>query len=222
MIMIRLRGKTRRLVPTRKQPWNLDCYAPAWSPNGKLIAFSVGRAYPPDDACVPVFNLGVVQPDGNRFRRLTRGRNDFLGPVCSPDSRRIAASPLRGTGIYAISARGGRVRTLVKPGHDPAWSPDGRSIAFRIDEPGGGGAIVVAAANGGDRRRVSLPRSLDFQPAWSRDSTRLTFVVRYSIERTPWRTQGDVWVMNADGTGRRQLTSGVADDQWPAWLPSLR
>ncbi|MFO7549235.1 MAG: hypothetical protein R6X29_10270 [Acidimicrobiia bacterium] len=79
----------------------------------------------------------------------------------------------------------------------PDWSPDGRWFAFVSDRGGSDGIYVMTAAGGG--LRLVGPGT---EPAWSPDGRRFAFVHDDAI-----------WVMNADGTGRRRLTE-PASDTW--------
>lgn len=109
-------------------------WAPSWSPDGRLILFSSNRD--------GLANLYLVELDGRAPRRLTDEGNNFLG-VWSPDGKRIAfTSDRRGEGdneIYVMSADGSRLEQLTDNAVDdaaPAWSPDGRYIAYHSYQQG--------------------------------------------------------------------------------------
>ena len=76
----------------------------------------------------------------------------------------------------------------------PAWSPDGRKIAF-----GGDGEIYVMNADGRGLRRLTRNPASDGSPAWSPDGRRIAF----GSERDG---NLEVYVMNTDGSGQRNLT----------------
>src|SRR5437870_4050396 len=82
--------------------------------------------------------------------------------------------------IFVSSADGSGQTHLTRAGSardlDPAWSPDGKWIAFaRHASPLGGTHIVVVHAAGwGTTRLTNLP-TIDRQPAWSPDGTRIAF-----------------------------------------------
>jgi Tol biopolymer transport system component len=122
--------------------------------------------------------------------------------------------------IYVMNADGTRVtRLTIEPSLDaqPAWSPDGKQIAFTSTRDGDDNDIFVMKANG-DRVTQLTANDVhaDVEPAWSPDGTRIAF----SSSR-----DGDfeIYVMNADGTGVTQLTNNAGfSDGEPAWSPDGR
>ena len=83
--------------------------------------------------------------------------------------------------------------------YNPAWSPDGRSIAFESDRDGTF-AVYVVAADGSGLTKLTPAGVEDSQPGWSPDGTRLVFT---SNQDGP----GHLWLMDATGGHRRRLTS---------------
>ena len=88
------------------------------------------------------------------------------------------------------------------PGH-PAWSPDGRRIAFDLDD----GRLGVMDADGGNATMLSFPGITASRPAWSPGGDRLVFDGISSV------TTPGLYVANLDGTGLRRLVRGAQ----PAW-----
>jgi TolB protein len=83
------------------------------------------------------------------------------------------------------------------------------------------GRIVVEAVDGfwianatGDATRLKIPgtRGNDHSPAWSPDGTKIAF-------NTFRKGDGEIFVMNGDGSGARELTFSLANDDDPAWSP---
>src|SRR5262249_52298679 len=125
---------------------SLDDTDPAWSPDGRRIAFARVVI---DFAAYPTA-LWVMDADGSHPRRLTKpGGPPYPAPSWSPDNDHIVFVRYRRRRrleIAVLDTRTGRVRTLATDAIDPAWSPDGRLIAFvwrstqlRTIRPDGGG-----------------------------------------------------------------------------------
>ena len=95
---------------------------------------------------------------------------------------------------------------------DPAFSPNGKKIAFWSTRGGNSADIFTMSANGTDQKRVTSSESSEFDPAWSPDGTRIAF--------TSFRTGGgDIYVINKDGSGLTRLTTSAQRDIEPAWSP---
>jgi TolB protein len=174
---------------------------PVWSPDGRTIHF--GRY--------------LVSTDGSGARKLP---NIPLIAVWSPDGRQIAFVANRKTGlpgpgaarskddseIYVMNADGSGTRRLThNVGYDgePAWSPDGRRIAFQRKRRVGGsnGEIYVMNADGSGKRNLTRNPAQDGSPSWSPDGRMIAFVSNRDGRRP------EPHVMNADGSGQRSLAA---------------
>jgi TolB protein len=122
------------------------------------------------------------------------------------------------TGIYLIRPNGtGERRVFTSPADDapldPAWSPDGRQIAY---VPGGhDGGVWVMRKDGTTRRRVTSGKGDSLFPSWSPDG-------RWIIFSDLARRSGfhDLYRVRTDGTGLRRLTRSAADELMSAWAPN--
>lgn len=197
------------------QPKNLtnhparDCY-PAWSPDGKLIAFASDR----DNAA----NIYVMDASGKNDRQVT-GEKSPAGrcycPSFSADGKTICYGRLENgkSTVHTVRIDGTDDRTIVTDAWDPAWSPDGSRIAF-AKQVGKTQRLCVCDPDGGhvtELRDADNPLGFTM-PAWSPDGARIAYsdAVNGALE---------LFLINADGTGRRQLTWAQFVNVYPAWAP---
>ena len=121
------------------------------------------------------------------------------------------------TDIYLVKADGtGTRRLTVQPSSetDPAWSADGKRIAFATDRDGNR-EIYVMDADGGATVRLTNEPSADYHPSWSPDGLRIAFV----SERDG---NAEIYVVNADGSNPVRLTNHASRDSDPVWSPDSR
>ncbi len=117
------------------------------------------------------------------------------------------------TDIYITNVDGTVERRLTNsPGLDgfPTCSADGQRIAFVSDRAGGGNwEIYVMNSDGTHQRRLTnTPGEDEAVPAWSPDAEQIAYA-------TDFNGDSKIWVMNTDGSDRKQLASGL----FPSWSP---
>lgn len=172
----------QHLTQLTDDPFNDDAW-PSWSPDGERLAFTSTR----DES--GYFSIFVLDVTTGEIEQYTAAEGvDDLWPAWSPDGRQIAFTSSRGEGwfhIYTMDA-GCRVPcddalhqvTGDDPVHDfdPAWSPDGKWIAFAAfrdpDSPDGLGfdyELFAIRPNGSGLTQLTFNEYIDeFTPAWTR------------------------------------------------------
>jgi TolB protein len=188
--VIKRDGSRKRRIARRFDPTT-----PAWSPDGRRIAFTAPG------------EVWIVGANGSGGRLVAHGASSDTHAVWSPDGRWIAYGA---SGVYVVSAAGGRPRLLSRRDEEALWSPGGRRIALVSSGPPREAGIFLAAPDGRERRR--LTRGLDSDPSWSPDGRAIAFRRGLLV--------GDIWVVNVDGSGLRNLTrTPKVDERQPAWRP---
>jgi Tol biopolymer transport system component len=204
--------------PYRRKVWD-DHFIANWSPDGKTVIFmaKLGRKQA----------IWEVNADGTGLHAIWTPPNDGSGiddgPAFTPDGRYIIFTRCcphpSGYGLWRINADGSHLRIVTRevaggPNVDrpsdnlPQVSPDGKRIAYHrnvvtCSDPGDcGNRIVTVNIHGGNSVQLTDP-SINAQiPNWSPDSKRIVF------EMFPPDGGAEVGIVNADGTGFRQLTFG--------------
>jgi Tol biopolymer transport system component len=209
---------------------------PAWSPDGTMLAFV--RSDPPSETSRT--RIFLLDPDGGRPQPFTTVGEAF-SPAWSPDGRRIAFVRRSDTEsalvVAEVDSRAEQV--LLREPYDlndrdsrvsfdaPAWSPDGTRIAYTrwtLDRKSTfRPRLYVIDANGGPARPLARDAA---DAAWSPDGRRIAFAsVRDRNGKRCWdqcHLFGELYLMNADGTGLKRLTRNRGDDHAPSWSPDGR
>jgi hypothetical protein len=123
---------------------------------------------------------------------------------------------VRGGDIWTMNPDGtDQVNITNSPENElvPAWSPDGKKVAFGIGPQPGSGQIWVMNADGTGRTKLSDGSRADYDPAWSPDGTKILF-------GSCCRNDSGLWTMNADGTGVNAIFEGFQSAWSPDWSPA--
>ena len=192
--------------------------------NGRL-AFGVRAA----DGSANIFS---VLPDGNGLRQLTTGPGNHLCAAYSADGGQIAycADVSGAFEIWTMQQNGTHQTQVTHLGGRalfPDFSRDGKKIAFAGTagtDPDNQIYVVDAASGTGLVALTSCATPgagcYNDYPAWSPDGSRIVFIHADGFDADENPINEQVWVMNADGSHQRQLTTdSPAKDQVPDWSP---
>jgi uncharacterized repeat protein (TIGR01451 family) len=190
---------------------------PAWSADGRRVAFTSNRD--------GNFEIYVMNADGSGQARLTNDPLVDAQPAWSPDGQKLVFT--RGPGrlssvnneIYTMNADGsGQTNITNSPDNEldgAAWSPDGQKIVFSRVDAGSVGVLYIMNPDGSQVTPILSPGFYVGMPNWSPDGVKLALVA----DLTEPHTEGDIGVMNADGSGLA-LVADLGQDLLPAWSPA--
>jgi Tol biopolymer transport system component len=188
----------------------------SWSPDGREIAYGSDGG------------LQALDVMNGTKRTVAQMRANVV--AWSPDGSKIAFTTNLGQRLWLVGADGSGLRNLffAEGSVDaPSWSPDSKEIAFGAVAGLIGPARVIALdIVSGSVVRLTTPEFGEGSevPSWAPDGSRIAYV----RERTRGGV-GDVWVMNADGSAKTQVThalplgtgTGADSLSGPKWIPGL-
>jgi TolB protein len=184
---------------------------PKWSLNGDYLAYNIDR-----DGGTRIFRFDLDNPNSPLLCCAFAVKDSTFS--WSPDGSALlyhgALEPSRQNNIYIegpnhfaptpITSNAGR-------NESPAWSPDGRQIAFQTDRDGNW-EIYLMNVDGSGPVNLTRNGSADRLPNWSPDGRMIAF--------TSDRDGNDeIYVMNRDGGDVKRLTTDTAQDSYPSWSP---
>jgi Tol biopolymer transport system component len=204
--------------------------APAWSPDGKTVAFVVR------DDDYPEGSIWTVAPDGTGAALLSGGGTEcpvgLFHPGWSPDGTKLAVVCYPGgddhESVAVLDLATGSITRVADFTHPdavdsaPTWSPDGRTIAFEIlhyDPTMAslvGSTVATVPSVGGEINRLTDPDRFMVHPDWRPDGTAIVM-----NDLGPTAEPSNLYTIRPDGTGLRQLTHASVDGhlrvETPRW-----
>ncbi len=192
--------------------------APAWSPDGKWLAYSSFKSRTP--------GVFILPTNGGREFRVSSNSAQAIGGNFSPDSRYFTFSQLAGKDyrrrnyeiyLYDMVTRV-KKRLTRNFGIDvsPAFSPDGKKIVFSTGRAGNP-HIYVMNVDGSGVHSITSKGNYNTEPEWSPRGDRIVFTGRVTDGSSI-----DIVTVNPDGSDLRRLTGGQRRNESPTWSPDGR
>jgi Tol biopolymer transport system component len=198
-----------------------DEFAPAWHPEGDLLAIYTDRFRPIAECRTAGHHIAFLPVTGGieNMELFTDLPGEQLSFDWSPDGNTLALSNKCNetqTKIYLWDRESRKVTTLsqdIPYGVNPAWSPDGRFLAYaniveRITD------IFVYDVSTDKAINLTNHPSVDSQPTWSPDGSQIAF-------KSDRDGNEDIFIINVDGSNPVNITQNPADDFNPAWSPII-
>lgn len=179
--------------------------SPSFAPDGRKVVFSRALGANPE--------IFVADAGGGNLRQLTHSQAIDTNPAWSPTGREIAFTSSRGGNphIYVMDADGSNLRRISFEGDyndGAAWNPEGDAVVY-ASRRGGRFEIARTQLATGETRVLTSGGGSNEGPCFSPDGRKIAFT----------STRGgspQIWVMDADGSNPRQLTS-EGRNETPAW-----
>ncbi len=123
------------------------------------------------------------------------------------DSNGVAQVHVRTVG----SPRDTQLTAFTRDSYDPAWSPTGEWIAF-VSANSGNDEIYRMTSDGSVVQQLTNNQwEWDKHPSWSPDGSQIVFFSNRGVGRP------QIWIMNADGSGQKNLVASEFEDLYPVW-----
>lgn len=186
---------------------------PAWSADGRAIAYTSYRRGYPDIYVSYIYQGRMEQPT-----KGTETVHNFL-PAFSPDGTKLAFMTNRDGNmeIYSVNRDGSNLRRVTRhPGNDttPTWSPAGNQIAFTSDRTGAPQLYIVDADGVSQPRRITSESWAD-RATWSPIFSEIAYAGRTG-------PGFDIKIVDITTGAIRVVTDGVGSNESPAWAPNGR
>jgi len=185
---------------------------PAWTPDGRLIAFTTFR-----DGAAHVYTVDTAS---RAIRPLVLMGDFATGASYAPDGLRFtfSSSLEDNTDVYLSQADGSAGRKLTNDrGIDisAGWSPDGKQLCF-VSDRAGAPHLYLMSPDGTGQRRLTFRGNYNQEPAWSPRGDLIAFSGRDE------KRVFDIYTVAVASGEIKRLTTAAGTNEKPSWSPNGR
>ena len=185
---------SRRAAPARRGSCGCAATAPAWKPSPTARCIPASRAIP---------------------------------PTARRSSIRVWGDEQKEYGLRILNLEDRKTRVLTTEADNlPGWSPDGSRILFTRRVDAVNFDIFTIRPDGSDLLRLTTNRSTDGHAVWTADGRIMWnsgiygFRDEAALYDNTFQQYGQIFIMNADGSGKRMLTDSRWEDSMPLYIPA--